>query len=600
MAFLGIVFASIQFIRAIINGSIISFIFALLILIPCAYWLSIRNNAIIKLIPQIQPSNNIFRIFMISFFSLYTISILSLFFRENLFERPFSFFILLAIMAGILVVEIISSKETEKYQILIQIIFMGLLLGWSQLLITPSLIGIDPWWHQMFATNIQQIHFIPEGYGYSNFPIFHLFTIITSFLTQFGYKYSVMSSVGLMQIICNTLFIYLFGIFLFKNYKIGLLASFFLIIGPYQVYMNYISIPNSFAPIFILIILYILLKLKINLKNSLILSILMFSLILTHTISAFFLAIILFVCWGSFALYDYIDPNNKEKFPISIPIIYSFAMLLWWTYDHSTIMTFADIILNMFKIDYFMIPTPESLITSLQKPGLEQIFKILGLFIFLYIPIAGIFYMVSDRGTRLTFTIAIIGIFTILILNLSFLLGLPIIPDRWFYYSEIFLSIPLAITIVLNKKTDLRFKSGHFIVTLFFVIFLTFLAIMNPIANSDNMKFSPEKNRISLSESEIKAGETVSYYAQMPLISDRFYSNSLHWSGINATFFDDEIYYRDYAGLTNKITLVRNAILTQDFWIYSTTSKLDYNLNRELEHFGLSRIYDSHSVKAYL
>ena len=135
LAFLGIISSSILCLRSIYISNIISFIFAFLIFLPCLFWLSIRNNAKINLFSYIRPSYKNFRILLILFLFLLNISILSLYFRENHYDRPLSFFILIAIMAGILVAEIIYSKETQKYLILIQIIILGLLLGWSRQLL---------------------------------------------------------------------------------------------------------------------------------------------------------------------------------------------------------------------------------------------------------------------------------------------------------------------------------------------------------------------------------------------------------------------------------------------------------------------------------
>ncbi|MGZ7068841.1 MAG: hypothetical protein ACXVHT_11090, partial [Methanobacterium sp.] len=58
----------------------------------------------------------------------------------------------------------------------------------SQIFLFPSIIGMDPWWHQKFTLYIMESFHLPDiGYPYEKIPIFHLSIINTSLLTGLNY-----------------------------------------------------------------------------------------------------------------------------------------------------------------------------------------------------------------------------------------------------------------------------------------------------------------------------------------------------------------------------------------------------------------------------
>ena len=602
IAILGVMFSIILAIYLTMSvGRIVYVLTAILTLISCIIWLLIRDRASLKLDSSSQP-NSIILVLSFIFFFLLAFSILSVHFRPDLYERPLIYFILTSSMAGIVGLEIMFFKETQKYLILSQIVIIGLSVSWSQLLIFPSLLGVDPWWHQMFTTKIMETHYIPEGYCYSKLPIFHLAIASSSLITGLDYKFATMLSVSLAQIICNALFLFLLGKFLF-NQKVGLLASLMVIIANHHIYMSYWSIPNSLAAVFIPIVLYLLWKVRRDKPlHATVLSIFFMGiLILTHTVTAMCMAIILFVCWAVFNLYTSLYSKTEIPISLTISLLFTVAMFGWWTYASGHITTLANLIKWGFSIDFF-VHTPKEISKYLATvPVPEQIFNNVGMFLFFSLSFVGIFYMISKKGNSLGFAAALAGFTPLALGFFSLITGHSIIEHRWWYFSQILLAIPLAVATILIGMW--QGKNSRFVSTFsfVFVVSLTFLMIMSPPANVDNHIFSPNTGvRYALTESEMQAIKTTSEICNGTLGADRYYSsNSMWWMGYNTKPIDDCLYKKDFEKCRGMLILVRSEIINKPFKLFQSAYRLDYDPRTLLEENGYSKLYGNGQVSGY-
>ena len=257
LAIAGIILSSILIIymsREI--GRFIYLLTGILTLISCLLWLVIRKSCTFEF--RFPESRTLATFWSICFFGLFFLSILSLHFRPELYQRPLLYFILTALAAGAIACETLSSGRWRVELVLIQVVLLGVSIAWSQLLIFPSLLGVDPWFHSVLTNRIVDEGLIPSGYSYSKLPLFHLMIAITSIIVGLPYKFATMVSMSLGQIICNALFVFLIADHLFRNYRTALLAALMVIIANHHIYMSYWSIPNSFAAVFVPIALYML------------------------------------------------------------------------------------------------------------------------------------------------------------------------------------------------------------------------------------------------------------------------------------------------------------------------------------------------------
>lgn len=597
----GVAAAVIQLARGAVNGSIVSLLFGVLVFIPCTSWLFMRSHA--------QPTlgyscsqRTLFSLFAIGFWALFIASTLMLYYQAETYQRSSGYLITVALMAGVLVCETLCSTERTSRFILLQIILLGISVSWSQVVNYPGVVGMDPWFHQMFTDYLIENHYLLQDYNYAHFPIFHLLIGQTAILTGLGYKVAALLSVSLMQIVCNVLFVYLFAVAVFGNRKVGVLASLMVVLSPYHICMSFWSIPNAFAAIFIVIALYLLFRRKNGSRMfTVLMGLVLGTLILTHTISALCMAVVLFTAWGASRLYLRLyGGNNINCIPISVPIIFTAAMLAWWFVDTVTMSSLAGLLAESFSFNYFQVAPTELIGYALASP-MELVYNNLGLFLPLFISLIGVFFMISMKGTLRQFIAAFIGLAPFSITIVAFLVGVAIIPDRWFYFSGILLGGPLAFAILLvgGQWRD-RGRIASFVIPVLIVTVIAYLAITNPIGDHWDPLISPNSTRNALFESEIDAFRTVANVSPSPIMTDRYYAESQKWV-INVTIpFDDEIYSRNYGGLSGHVVLVRSAVEDGPFTLYSVTYRLDYNLGSDLTRAGFSRIYDSRAVRGYL
>ena len=582
-------------------GRVIYLLTGVLALISCLLWLAIRKSHSFEF--HLPESRTLTIICAICFFGLYTLSVLSVYLRPELYERPFLYFILTALMAGIIACEVIASGRRHAALILVQILLLGVSIAWSQLLIFPNLLGVDPWFHSAFTNQMISGGFIPEGYSYSKLPLFHLMIATTSFLTGLPYKFAAMLSVSLGQIICNAVFVFLIANYLFKNHRVGLLAALMVIVANHHIFMSYWSIPNAFAAVFIPIALYLLFfkfRDRSRFSSAILCIVVLATIILTHTVAAMCMAILLFVSWGALAIYWAYHSRAVNHVSLIGPIGFTIAMFTWWTYASGSIGNLARLIDWGFSIDVFTSTPEEFRGYAAVVPLGEQLFNNLGMFLFFAISFIGIFYMISRRGSCSSFAMAWIGMVPLAISFFSLVSGHSVIEHRWWYFAQILLSVPLAIAICIvgtwKSEKPLRLYGFAF----GFVVVLSFLMVASPPANADNIMFSPNSHmRYTLTDSELESIATLTEKWDGPIKTDVYAAGypTIQYPQISA--FCENVYSRDYLILKDHIILIREETVGKPFKLFTSIYKLEYDLNVELDGLGFSRIYDCNSGSGY-
>ena len=488
LALLGCVIASILFVytQVIIKNSLYTTI-VVMSFFACLAYLTIRKSASdSSLLPEIQTKFSLYLTLNILYSVLFTVSIALLYFRPEIYVRPLMYFILIALMSVVVSVEMlcIPPKKIYSYFILFQIILIALSLQWSELLIFPTLVGADPFVHQRFTLGILNNGYIPGDFSYSRLPIFHLIIGATSLITGLNYKMATMLSIGLLQVVCDVLFIFLLGRFMFND-RIGLLGALLVGIANRHIQMGFWAIPNTIAAVFIPIIIYLLFK--IRKENPIIGTSLaiffMATLILTHTVTAMWMAMLLLVFWTGFEIYNAVYHEQGIPATLTITTLFTVAMLGWWTYASGHLSTLAALTKWGFSIDTIIRVMPEYSV-----PFSEQLFDYAGMFLFYANSFIGCFYMLSKYGNSYRFSMAVGGVLTVGISFFGQLFRRYIITGRWEYFSYIILAIPLAIAILL-LCTKIKNKLGKISLISIFIFFLTFFMIMSPIENVDNPIF---------------------------------------------------------------------------------------------------------------
>jgi len=574
-----------------------------LTLFACVTWLVIRKR-VSSPFPIGESKLKVY-LFSLLYIIVLIISILSIRFRPELYERPLLYFISTSLMVGAIACQILFSNERQKWFIIPQIVALGASIAWSQLLIFPNVVGADPWYHQMVTTKMLDLQTIPGG-AYEHLPIFHLMIATTSLLSDLGYKVATMFSVSLAQIICNVLFIYLLAHLVFKNHKIGLFASLMIVIANHHVRMSYWSIPNSVAAIFIAVVFYIILKdtSDRSLSKNIILLILLFTTIFTHTIASTCMAILLFASWLSMVAFDIIHSKKHATISTLLPVLFTLAMYSWWDYATGHTKTLAKLIEWGFSRDVFIMEGASEVASTyvLEISIYEQIFNQFGMFMFFAISFIGIFYLLSQKDNK-CLTIAIIGLIPLAIGFFSLILGFGVIEHRWWYFAQILLSIPLGAAIALLLKTSMTTDEKTLTLSLLiFTSIFAFLLIMSPDANVDNHTFSPNTAiRASFTESELQSINKIAETYTGKIGTERYVASAISSLPIDLelTMIDKNIFAGDYSELNQKNILIREEIKENVFKLFQGSYRLDYDLEQRIEEQGYSKTYSANSVTIY-
>ena len=550
------------------------------------------------------------KIFSALFFLLYTLSVLILYFRPNFYERPLAYFVVIILMSGVLAGGCISADQRHSGFILIQIFLLAMNLGWSHLMIVPSLIGVDPWYHCGLTSRIIDGFYIPEGYGYADLPVFHLMIAITSIILDYSYKFAAMLSVSFGQIICNSIFTFLFANYLFKNHRVGLLAALLTMIGDIHICWTYWSIPNAFGGIFILIVMYLLFT-KYNhnsfsrLATAMFVILLMSTIILTHVLVAAVTAILLFVAYASFSYRELILGNLETIKTLLIPCSFSLAMFGWWTYGSSVINNLAYF-MKGFSLEFMT--TTRDLISTIVIPQFELIFPHLGRYLFFPLAIIGILYMVSLKSNNVSFTFAILSLTLLVFPFVFYISGRTVFEERFAYFSLIFLSIPLALTLYLLGTYKIKEKIIPYCFIIGAVIVLSFLSIMSITACVDNHTFAPIIGRTAYyTQSEISGSEFFGENAVGMISSDFYYSYNPSSSIFEHVYGFDRKRLRNLESSINSgefyhdgsIKIIRSSNIQEFERRGFISQNILPNVDIYLSNSGFNKIYDNSAMFGY-
>jgi len=571
-------------------------------LIPSLIWLRTKNIDLLDSI-NYQQNPRYFKIGLCAYSVFFIFSILSLYFRPETYSRPILFFFLLTCLILIVFIQIYISNGRV---IILEIILISLLTSYSQQLLFPSLIGIDPWFHNALSAIITNTGYIPAGNVYSATPLFHLISSISSIILNESYKHSIIFVTTSIQIILLVLGIMILTAFYFSNEKIGLYSGLFMVIANHNIFMNYWVIPNGLGLVFVPLILLVFLKYRRSTIHFLVIIILSGSIILCHTIASLFMAIVLFIIVITyFALSKKANRRLNIKWAY-LPLIFTGMMLSWWIYISGSFNKFMQILNAGFSMEYFY----SSSITVMNSYNRyislsEQFVNNFGMFLFFSLSLTGVFLLLRENSTVNQKQIAVIALFPLALSFITLISGLSIIEHRWWYFAQYFLSIPISVAMVfwMRKKSTIKLLSMSII-----VVALGFFLVISPTANTDNNYLSPNSSvRFALIDSEIAALQFASEKYASGISIDSDFGGRISSSPLviqyavperSVTSLDDSLYSRnfDHNGF---IKIIRQEMLINPIRIDGATYRVPYDPNAILRATH-NIVYTNDMVREYV
>jgi hypothetical protein len=581
-------------------------IISLLTLVYCVIYLLICNNPSILKIREDKKNKYLFLIFYIFIIS-YIFSIFLIYNGMVGYQLSINYYLVITLMCGLISLEIIYAVKNMKYIILSQIIILGLNISLSQLIIFPNILGVDPWWHSMITNKIINEGYIPQS-PYQGLPVFHLLLSFASIICNINYKTAEIIFITIPLIVIGIIFIYMISYFLFRSYKISLMASLLLIIGNYFIGFSFMPIPNSLGGLFLIIILYLIIIRDFK-KSSVITVILMAAIILTHTVIASILAIILFVNWFGKKIYCYIhNININNSIFLKISISYTVAMVSWWILAIGPFSAFIYLIKNEFNINNLLVISEQVSNYKLTSvPPFEQIINFIGLYLFFSTTILGILIMVSKKSKINHFFYSLLGILLLSVSLVVLVVNIYFLNDRWYFISDILLSIPLSVSLfmlsnIINKK---MFKTA---IILIYILILSFTNIISPMANTNNSVLTPNTLiRGTFTKSEIIGASFTAKYIQGQIASDFYYAvstsssifeNLFNVSNSKILSIDNSLLNSQFTP-DNSVVVIRNEIVNKPFNLQSGIWRLTTDPNKLLIKSDFDKIYDNGGINDY-
>jgi hypothetical protein len=581
------------------NGSPLFMLVGILNLIFCSFWLWYKKRLGLRELLDGAPGSRRGGLLLIAlFFFLVALSILAFRFRPDTYQRPTVFFVLVSLMVGVVSVEALSFRGRWVPVALFQTIVIGVIVSWSQISTTPSLFELDPWYHMAIVQSIVDNGSIPEGLIYSQLPVLHLLIGSTYLVTGLDYKTAAMASAGLAQIVGNALFVYLLGTFITKRPAVGILASLFVTVADYSILMSVTSIPSSLAAVFVPMILYVLfaVRLKAPVKAVLISALLMLTLVLTHTVATVWFALVLLVGAIVFLFSYRRDAVRTVTVPPTLFAFFLVITLAWWGYASSQLDFLSALLRGGFFSEYYA-PT----LSVVQIPLSEYLLGSLGTYLFFTLALVGVFYMISSRSDRYASTIAWSGLVPLLVGLLSIVLHVFVNQQRWFYYAEIALAIPLAVALLIIVGMPKR-ATVRSVAAAAMAIPLAFVLIASPVASMDNHVLAPTTS-VSLS---FTASELAGLNAAQSIGGGRMFGvdalteSPLEWRGYPVVSLDQGFYDQDFTAYKGTVLIIRDDVAEhRPFSVEEGLYKLDYPIEMVLAGEGFSKIYDDGGVRLF-
>jgi len=537
------------------------------------------------------------------FFIILSIEILLTYLNESI-ERPPLLFILYSIQVLLIGLQIAYNKNDKKttFVILFQIIVLGLATRLVLGLSTSSVIGVDPWYHQLFTQKIVSEGRIPNNEAYSFLPMFHLLIANGIELMDLDYVQSSYLLVSSAQVIILALFTYILGNKIISH-TVGLFASLIVSIANTSVLFGLALIPNTMGLLFWLPILYILLF-RHEFKDRIILFFLTIAIIFTHTICAMGLFIVLLILPSSFFLIKRLSTGKWETASIRVfhafPILFGSLMFAFWIYISGSILSLGQLIKIGFRADINYSFRNAFLPFAVELTDIQLLTGNIGRILFFSIALTGMLYCVKIKlQNPLLCAYSITSVALLALGFFTFLFGMTIISGRWWYFSQVLAVISVALFIVVLAK---RLSPSQWrVIAAIIVCFLCFLMFISSDANVDNNETGLNTvSRLYLYESEITCLYFVCDNINETFYVDTYYSigfqfiNSSKSGNMNNIGFD--LFY-NHMKTTDGAWVFRKELLNHPVLFNGVECRLPFNAAEYAnENPNISKIYDCGEV----
>jgi len=547
---------------------------------------------------------------VVVFFLFLTISVVIL--SLTLYGRAWVFFLLAAIMSGVLTFQIISFAHAKRTRNLLlgQVFALFLILRLSLFEQYPSsVLGVDPWYHLSFLMSILDSGHIPIGSTYSGFPGMHLAVITFSQITQMNAVASFVLTLMGFEFVG---FVFTFMLAeLVTDTRVALLATLLLTILQTSVRWGWWLTPTTIGVSIMPLLVYALLrKTGQHAPYRFIIILLLASVIIIHEFSTFVLFVIMAALYVALRLSHWREREKRagSSKPIGLSgallLLFAVAFFSYWVYASGPFgPPFVDYVLLAvrfgFRINIRQIFAPD-------LSFFDWAVTRTGVAILEALSILGLLLMICPRhGDWKKFSVALSGLTVMGVTLVVQVLGLEaLLPVRWMPFAQ-YLTIMAASLALFSLTRFVRRFGFRRLLLIALVSSIAFMNVMAPEASFDS-PFATDRNshRYALTTSEMAGADLITRIYQGPILTDVYFADYPSLFEANAEHLTPDSIPTSsprHPGLF----LLREYVLLTGLPVYTSTAEGFIRLPPGYEDLlssnaHWSRVYSSNALSGYL
>ncbi len=344
-------------------------------------------------------SSGAFRLTFLFFMLLYIVSLSLLIGNES---RPLTYFVLVALMAGVIFFEIITSKPDQKNRtnlVLTQIILLSLNLIFGQTLKLDFFWGdIDAVahmrWIELTAANGE----LPPQMGpYQYFPFLHLFQAIGSVVTGMNPQLSGFIFHG-FSFAVSILLVYLLVRQLTGSYQLPMVATLIYALNRDVLTDAIPLLTRTMAFYLSLLVLYLLIRRRQDIRLKTMAVFLIIPLTITHNITLAYLTAIFI----ALIIIDIILHRRSTHISYTYPVLFVIVYISYWMFmaTHFFVAIAHKFLFSELPI---AIPTQTSVVLAYSVPAYSYLAKYADYIVLAFLAILGIVSQLAlgKKGNRL-------------------------------------------------------------------------------------------------------------------------------------------------------------------------------------------------------
>lgn len=538
--------------------------------------------------------------------------------------RPFSYFLIFSLCAGVLALSIyIADNKFDYYVQFGKIILLSFNIKYSIYMFAGSMPSVDTYIHAkmndlLAKSGITEVLIGKEMY----FPVMHIQTAITEIISAIPIKEASNFAI-IVPFILASAYVYLVGRDLFEE-KIGLFAMLLVNVSDFHIYWGSAPQTTTYGSILYFLLIYVLFKVFYVKSNSKWVSISIFliiTLIITHAVSSFIFIVTAFALFLGSIIYNRLYYGDKKALSEGLFLISIVVLLQSWfvaLYSKKGEPFFDQIVSSLHYYvtgfaDFLNRPEATAEVAANLPPFIERLADTLGLSLYLFFAIIGSLIALSYRHRnqiRFAYIVVMIILFGI---TFAFpLFGMRnIIPSRWFVFEYFFVSMFAAFAIIQISSCFKRGNLSFFFIALIFISG-TFFMSSNTISNLDSPLWLKEETiSTTYTIAELKGAETLSHYSDNIFSDARFGPSviGIHFGNVTSTSsLSNSINNReDIFKHQGKIFLWRDYMLDKPVRTFDKMEGYDRQievpkiLGQETfnELADMNRIYDNREIIGY-